>query len=332
MRKELLWAGIIGIIFGVAIGFGVYRVRNKTKPDLNATPQSSSVSGTGITKIAINKPEDLRVYTQNPIAVSGLTKPLNWVIVSIEDSDYITSSLEDGTFSIEADFDGGANCVQATSLSADGSSAFQKVLAVFSGSFEADNTTPNEATGASEIENSIAEKISQLENPPRAYIGSVTDIAESTIQIKSMDSQIQQISTLDENIAVVDTKGTTNKTVNLTDIAIGDFIVAMGYVDKNDVLSARRVLISSAINETSLNISLYKVKTAGKTSLELTAMAGSEESTLTPSKNTTIKSFSENKTKALSLANISEEDLIIVVSDNTGSPSIIRSIFVISSK
>ena len=332
MRKELLWAGIIGIIFGVAIGFGVYRVRNKVEPDSKATPQPSSASGTGLTKIALDKPENLRVYTENPISVSGLTKSLNWVVVSSLDADDIASSMDDGTFSLDVDLDGGINFIQATSINPDGSTAFQKILVVYSSSFTLETDAGSEASGASEIENSVALKLSQSENPPRAYVGTVTDISESTVQIRSTDSQIQQISTLTESLTVVDTKGTSNKTVKLADIAIGDFIVAMGYIDGNDVLSAKRILISDALNEPKLEVSLYKVQAVNKKSIDAISVADSQNSTITPDKNTVLQSFLEGKTEKISLADISENDLIIVVADNSGSPSLIRSIFVLTAK
>lgn len=332
MRKELLWAGIIGIIFGIAIGFGAWRVRNKSQNDGNPTPQPSAQSGTGNTKIALDKPENLRVFMENPVAVSGLTKALNWVIISAGNKDYIAESSDDGTFLVDTDLEAGVNHIQASSINADGSLATQKVLVVYSESFKPDGVTLNQASSESKMQDSVALKLAQSENPPRAYIGTVTDIAETTIQIRSTDSQIEQISATGESIDVLNTKGTSNKSVKFADIAIGDFIVAMGYLDGNDVLDAKRILISDVPNDPKLDISLYKVKNVGKKSLDLVSVARSEDSSLTPDKNTVILSFDEGKVKKIALADISPDQLIIVVAEKTGSPSLIRTVFAISSK
>lgn len=332
MRKELLWAGIIGIIFGIAIGFGTWRVRSKMKSIPLSSPTPTPQTSKGQVKIALDKPENLRVYAENPVLVTGLTKSLNWVVISTEDSDYLTTSLDDGTFSQNIEFNGGINYVQAVSIDADGASASQKVLALYSESFKSQNSSENEATETAQIAKSVAEKIAQSENPPKAYIGTVTDIADTTIQIKSLDSQIQQISAVEDGIAVLNTKESTSKTVKLTDVAIGDFIIAMGYVDDNDVLAAKRILISNTSNEPKINSVLYKVASVGKKSFEALPLSGGDAVTITPDKNTVIRSFSEGKTKSIKLTDIQENDTIIVVSDTSGTPSIIRSIFELVSK
>lgn len=332
MRKELLWAGIIGIIFGVAIGFGTWRVRSKMKAIPNSSPTPTPQTSRGQVKIALDKPENLRVYAENPISVTGLTKSLNWVIISTDDSDYLTTSLDDGSFSQNVDFSGGVNHIQAVSIDADGGSASQKILALYSESFKVQSSGEEEASDTAELAKSVAEKLAQSQNPPKAYIGTVTDIAESTIQIKSLDSQIQQISTEQDEISVVNTKETTSKTVKLTDIAIGDFIIAMGYADGNEVLEAKRILISNTQSDLKINTALYKVASVGKKSIEVTPVSGGETLTITPDKNTVINSFSEGKTKSIKLANISVNDMIIIVSDISGTPSITRTMFDLISK
>lgn len=327
MKKELLWAGIIGIIFGIAIGFGTWRVRNKMKSVTNFFPTPTPQTSKGQVKIALDKPENLRVYSENPISVTGLTKSLNWVIISTDDSDYLTTSLDDGSFSQTVEFSGGVNNVQAISVDADGGSATQKVLALYSESFKPLTSNNNEASETAEIAKSVAEKIALTKNPPRAYLGTVTDIAESTIQIKSLDSQIQQISTEQDEINVVNAKETTSKSVKLTDIAIGDFIIAMGYTDGNEVLEAKRILISNTPSDLKINAALYKVTSVGKKSVDVTPVSGGDTLTITPDKNTVINSYFEGKTKSIKLANISENDMLIVITDATGTPALVRSIF-----
>lgn len=327
MRKELVWAGIIGILFGVVIGFGVWRVRSKVTLKNEPIPTSSPQSGLGQFKITIDKPENLGVVTESPVSVSGITKSSNWIIVSTDEEDYITKSLEDGTFSVDVDLKAGINHIMASSINLQGNIASQKILSVYSESFQTSTPTPETATSEADIKKAVALKIAQAEKPPRAYIGIVTDIAESTIQIKSTDSQIQQISTNKLDIVVVNVKGTTNKIVKLADIAIGDFIVAMGYIDDNDVLDVQRILIADSPIEPKIGIYLQRVKIVGKNSLDLINIENGESVTITPGRNTVVNSFTEGKLKIIKLSGISESGLIITASDISVSPAIIRSLY-----
>ena len=302
MRKELVWAGIIGISFGLIIGFGVYRVRSKISPKEVIAPTPIPQANLGQLKVALNKPEDFSVTTESVIEVSGITKGSSWVIASSEAGDYIAKAENDGSFSINVELEAGVNILQVTSVNNQSESSSQKVLVVYSPSFQttAPSSSPesSEASSESDITKAVALKVAQAGNLPKAYIGTVTDIADSTIQIKSTDSQIQQIETGKNDVNVVDSKGTTTKTVKLTDIAIGDFIVAMGYVDGDEVLDVQRILITDTMTETKITTSLGKVAKEGTKSIEVLANDGSNQ-TITPDKNTEIYSYSDGKTKAI---------------------------------
>ena len=317
MRKELLWAGVIGISFGLIIGFGAWRVRSSMTPKDAPTPTPNTQAGIGQFMIAVNKPENFDVVTSSSMGVSGITKPSTLVIISTEKGDYLTESLGDGTFSKEVDLVSGINNIKVSSVNMQGNVATQEIVAIYSASFQ----TPTDE------DETVAQKIAQAGNPPKAYIGTVTDIADSTIQMKTTDRQIQQIETGGSGIVVVNTKGTNNKTVKLTDIAIGDFIVAMGYVDGDDVLDAQRILVTDSPVETKISVSIRKVNDVTKKSLTLVSENEGQATTITPDKNTSIESFSDGKIKEIKLSDISSSDTVVVVSDTTGTPALTRALF-----
>lgn len=331
MRKELVWAGVIGISFGLIIAFGAWRIRSSVVSKSGPVPTATPQNGVEKSKITIDKPKNFDVVIASPMTVSGITKPLTWVVISAEKIDYLTQSASDGSFSLDIELVAGINHIKATSINAQGNTSSQEILAVYSTSFRED--TP-EVSGDAEtdVDKAVALKVAQAQKPPKAYIGTITDIMDSTIQIKSVDSQIQQIATNKFDITVVNTKGGGSKTVKLTDIAIGDFVVAMGYIDGNDVLDAQRILITTASSDSEINISMQKVDSVAKKSLTLTPAAGGEILTITPDKDTQIKSFSDGKTKNIKITDISESDLMIMVSDTTGTPSISRSLFYLEPK
>jgi hypothetical protein len=330
MRKELLWAGIIGISFGLIIGFGTWRVKTSMRPKANSTPIPTPQS-VGKFKITLDKPEDGDVVTGTPITVTGITKPLVWLTFSGENGDYVTESGNDGVFSQAVDLASGVNQINITDLDSSGNQISQKVLVVYSASFQ--EATPSAApvsssgTTSADINQEVAEKVALASNQPKAYIGTVTDIADSTIQIKTTDSQIEQIAIGGTGITVVNTQGTTNKNLKLTDIAIGDFIVAMGYVNEKSVLSAQRILVTDPVTPKSISVSLSKAIDSTKKILDVTGVKDGQKVTITPDKNTGVESFVSGKTKAIKLTDIKSNDLIITIEDTTVNPPLIRSIF-----
>lgn len=324
MRKELLWAGIVGITFGLVIGFGVWRVQSKVTTE-NPVPTPTPVSEVGQFKIAINKPDNFGIITESPWAVSGITKGGNWVVVSTNEGDFLTQSTGDGTFSVDSEFQSGMNFLKAMTVSSRGEVASQKIIAVYSSSFQ--TSAASSATPEADMAKVVAQKLAIAQNPPKSYIGTVTDIIDSTIQIKSLDSQIQQIETDKNSVTVVNTKGTSNKSVKLTDIAIGDFIIAMGYVDGQDVLDVQRILIADSLSANDITLTLGTVKSVTSKSITVTPKVGGDAITFTPDKNTSLTSYTNGKTKSIKLASFSASDSVIIVSDVTGSPVLTRSIF-----
>ena len=332
MRKEIIWAAVVGISFGLIIAFGVWRINssiNKQKPGPQVTP--SSANTVGEFKITLNSPADASVVTDTPVTVSGITKPLTWVVVSAEGGDYILQSDEQGVFSQDVDLTPGINQIRLSAFDSTGSQSAQKVLVIYSSAFQPKTvatSTPNSAaTGDAAIRENVAQKVAAALSQPKAYLGIVTDITSTTIQIKDTASQIQQISVGADGITVVNTKGTNNKTVKLTDVAIGDFIVAMGYVNGNQVLEAQRILITDPLEEPTLTVSMAKVTKASSKTLTVADIKSGETATLTPIKSTSIKSLTSGKMANIKITVINANDTVISVTDSSGSPTLLRSVF-----
>lgn len=255
MRKEILFAILAGVVVGVVIAFGVWRANRALKvkdnevssteiaPDL--VPQQQEFG------ITLARPEAFDVITQTPVTLSGITKPKLWVAVSGEDEDYITKSDESGAFEINVELAGGVNQILIVAFDDNGNSIKESLTVVYSTEFakeageKSETTSQKEATGQAEaVSEKVEQKIEQAKNKPKAYLGTITDIAENTIQIKSISGEILQVSLVLEETDFVKI-GTTNQAVSYSDVAIGDFIIAMGFVDEKEVLDARRILLTS---------------------------------------------------------------------------------------
>jgi hypothetical protein len=136
---------------------------------------------------------------------------------------------------------------------------------------------------ANSVRDNVQKKVEEARTIPFAYIGTVTDIAEQTIQInkfifsnaKENAGEIQQISVDEENTVFVKiTKDTTS--VKFSDLAIGDFIIAMGYKNGNGVLEGKRILITTAVEPTTRKAVFGEPSEIAKRSLTLTAPSGKE--------------------------------------------------------
>lgn len=257
MRKEILFAIFAGAIFGLIIAFGVWRANIALKPSTSTTTTTESPeTPTAEFGITIAKPLNTQVLTEGTTLVSGITKANAWVTISAEDEDYVVEADEEGSFEQEIDLVGGVNEIIVTVFGEEDASVEERIIVVFSSEFvkqieetkEASNQ--EEATEEAEtVRDKVAEKVAKAKNVAFAYIGTVTDITESTLQIKNGDEEIKQVSTDQETTFVNTVK--TSKTVKFQDVAIGDFIIAMGFKNGNAVLGAKRALISSPLEASS---------------------------------------------------------------------------------
>ncbi|MGB6839070.1 MAG: Ig-like domain-containing protein [Microgenomates group bacterium] len=290
MRKEILFAILAGVTFGLIIAFGVWRANVALKPESVKTsaPEDSSEAAQADFGITIAKPQDYQVITSSQTVLSGVTKPGAWVSVSAEDEDYIINADEDGAFEVEVDTAGGVNEIVITAFDEDGAQVEERLVFVYSTEFakqigEDEEEEESATEEADSVRDKVQQKVEEARSVPFAYIGTVTDISEQTLQINKFvftrtendTSEIQQISIDDEETAFVKiTK--VSKVVEFSDVAIGDFIITMGFKNGNGVLSAKRVLITTPIEPTKRKAVYGEVDEIGKKEITLTASDGRE--------------------------------------------------------
>lgn len=262
MRKEVWFAIVGGIVLGLVIGFGVYRINfafKKTGPT-QTSPTPAPVNGQGLT---IAKPNYDDVITSLPQSINGITAKDSWVVISGNLSDYVFKSDEKGVFEKEIDLEGGINQIIVSSIGIDNKIASQNLRLIYSTQIATPEPTKEETSSESAVREAVIKKVEEALNSPKAYLGTVTDIAEGTLQLKSDSGTIEQVSTKNEELVVIKTLPI-NKTVKFADIAIGDYIVAMGYTNGNHVLSAKRILITNPLPPLEIKIISGPVKSISK--------------------------------------------------------------------
>lgn len=103
---------------------------------------------------------------------------------------------------------------------------------------------PTSGVDEGSVREKVKEKVETVRKNPKAYIGSVTDKTQDSIQIKNSKGEIQFVSI---NPDEVDFVKSTNKStaIKFNDVAIGDYVIAMGYRNGNSVLTTKRLIVTT---------------------------------------------------------------------------------------
>jgi hypothetical protein len=271
MRKEVLLAILAGAFFGLIIAFGVWRL-NSTLSNGSDNKTEASPTPTPEFGITIAKPEVGQVVTESPTKITGITEPNSYVVASLDDEDFVTKSKGDGAFEIEVDLVGGINQILLTSITDSGQMASTTITVAHSTelSFEKDSdTTQEESTDSSDvIREKVQEKVLKAKTIPYFYMGTVTDISESTIQIRTSDGVIKQVATTEDGTNYVSLVNDREE-IEFSDVAIGDFMLAMGFKNSNEVLDAQRVLVIETPGEIERKIIYGQISSISTGEIEL---------------------------------------------------------------
>lgn len=187
-----------------------------------------------------------------------------------------------------------------------------------------DSATPEGDT----IREAVQEKIEEAQNKPKAYMGIITDIVENTVQIKNLEGEIKQIAISDETVFVKINK--VKQTLKFSDIAIGDFLVNMGYIDSNSVLDAKRVLVTSEPAKPERASVFGIVTSIGKNEITVKKINSEDQLSISPDVGAVVTSESEKGIVKNRFSEISEGSTILAVGSKSEDTLSARSIHVIA--
>jgi hypothetical protein len=112
------------------------------------------------------------------------------------------------------------------------------------------------ATGSPDIKEKIEERIQKVLTTnlqqKRAFAGEITDI-NTVIELKTREGDKQ---TMIDNASFF---GSNGGKIKLEDLEIGNYIIAMGYLNENGVLDGRRIVVSSKPKDFSRQVIFGKV-------------------------------------------------------------------------
>ena len=252
MRKEVLFAVLAGGLLGLIIAFGVSRLNSTLSDRDSASTEASPTPSTNV-GLTLAKPSQNQVFSTSTIELSGLTTANTWIVISDEEEDYVIQTDNSGAFLEEVSLVGGLNQIVVTALAEDGSQISETVRVAYSTEFEVEQEIEEEAseesTESSEVRQKVEEKVNEARTVATFYLGAVTDLSETTIQLKNLAGEIEQVAI--SNSTSYATNVGTAKDLEAEDVALGDFVLAMGFANGNGVLEAGRVLVTSEPSESS---------------------------------------------------------------------------------
>ena len=183
-------------------------------------------------------------------------------------------------------------------------------------------SSPIEAQEASSEGNSVLqrvkEKVEALKKNPKTYMGTITDKTDTSIQIESIRGVIELISVSDVTHFTKLDKSETE--IKFIDLAIGDFVFALGTFGNSEVLNARRVILTSPPTD-KRSIIVGKVVSNAKRTLILSTQDNKEYTFSFPT-----------KWKGPEIKEFKAQDLVIVVSLLKDGKETIRTIDFINPK
>ena len=142
MRKEIIFAIIIGLLLGVMVTFGIYTanraLKKKSQPETitATTPTPSPTPLAPEISLEINQPEDNRLLTVSEATVSGKTSEETVVAILAEDSEYFVQADEESLFSEEIALIKGANHIKIVATDMLGNQAEEELTLVYTTKLE----------------------------------------------------------------------------------------------------------------------------------------------------------------------------------------------------
>ncbi len=173
----------------------------------------------------------------------------------------------------------------------------------------AQNTATSEAE---RLREKVRERVEAAKKDPKAYLGVISDKTETGLEIKTESGEIEQISILPDVTAFV-RLGKSSTTIKFTDVAIGDFVAAMGFRNGNEVLDATRVLVTTEPEKIERKAFLGIIRGTTRTGFEFEDRKTGAFFTVTPERNALLTEGAGDDRVQIRLSALEEDGEVVVV-------------------
>jgi hypothetical protein len=162
--------------------------------------------------------------------------------------------------------------------------------------------------------------IDEITLKKRGYIGEVERVIEKTVTVKN--SKGTQILSISPDLVI--TKD--NKKATIDDIAVGDWVIVLGYMNNQDFTLRRLMVFSSSLQPMSFDTVVGSLQTITKTSATLVPRNSKDAVIYTLGKNTSYQDVNGQPTKRENLQTDSQYLLIGSSDGSTKTATLLRAL------
>lgn len=260
MRKEVIFAIIIGLILGFVILFGWKLANQSAKQAASSTAPtpmvsaSPSVTVTPPLGIIISSPQNHAVVNTSSVKIIGKTQPNSSIAISDTEDDTIVTADKEGNFTTDLKITGGANLIKLTALKSDLTLDQTTITVIYStakidsaaGSAQSSDTPVASAEAIKDdvnrrIREAIDKNLKNVQdtNLLVGYAGTISNIKQGVFTLNA-NRDVLQVSLSSSTTIIKD-----NKPLKPELISLEDYAVVIGNLTSPDILSAKRIVISS---------------------------------------------------------------------------------------
>lgn len=262
MKKEVLGAVIVGIIFGLVFTFGIW-LANKSlkeagvktvslKPETVISSPTPVPVDTSVQNFTISAPENFLLTNASKINLTGTKIPDSILVLLSQTASYVIPPSTQSAFTQPVNLEAGYNQIKIIALDKDGKQlgseqrlvTYSTTTSLFTPALTA-SVTPQPTSTGSPLRNSVQEKVAEQiaeikkNTGKRAYLGTVDSLTDASLVLTDPQGNKHSITVPAETVI----KLKNNSEGTLKDIKSGNTILAMGDGDSAGNLLAKRVLI-----------------------------------------------------------------------------------------
>lgn len=135
MRKEVIFAIILGLILGGVILYGIQLANSSAqKAAISSTNQptpTASVSPTPTASLVITSPQDHSVINTSTIKITGKSLPNSAIALISSEDDILVTADTSGNFNADFKLTGGENVIEISALSPDQKIETTKISVIY---------------------------------------------------------------------------------------------------------------------------------------------------------------------------------------------------------
>jgi|GEM_PF-4008971 len=259
MKKEQIIAIIFGSILGVVVAAWVWKL-SKQKPQ---EPKKININQFEIAQdnpetdfdFKLTYPLKNSVFPNKQATITGFT-PSNSLVAVHTNQVYLAKPNEKNEFSIKVELTPGINNVTVWSIKPGEKSKVENLTLIYSSKVGLNEEDGNKAI--------------------ISVIGTITDISSESIQLRSENGEIEQLSVAkDATYALINSE---SKDLEFKDLAIGDFVAAIGTRNNEGVFNVNRVLVTTISQTNKMNLLTGVIKNLSKKEFIISSAENNEVS------------------------------------------------------